>query len=584
MENEQHTPPAPPPFDDVGSGNNYQDNRKSFFGMASVAHAFNRFPLTFLSALLMLFVLEIAVITGDFNPGVITGCSLALNLTLAVYLLAEMFNWERKNLNIYQGIAIAVSVVFGVIMGLSSEADGWLVKSTLSLQAVSAAIILFPPLRGRIEGWRFSWTQIISALVCAIISFLIGIASGVLNYAAKSLLGMSPEVLTMILSVLFLLSVNLLILLCRTPDIGESELSRPDKSEKFLSIVGLYVFAPLLGLFMVILLSYLLILLSQMTIPRGTIGWSVTFWVCAVYCVMYALYPSHSRLPRWFKIVINKGLPAASIAFLVLMDLALIYRIMDYGLTPSRVYGLIFTLCGYGIFGKMLWNGIKKIWIVPAVYASAFFLTSFFPIANITELCKMTGRISDEYQLQEMNPDETDSDTYNKEEAEDMTDGADTILNAQTAPVIPDDTDSPDDTDHSEAMPPRKGYDSVDEFDHNTIILMSPPDLPVSIPAKADYVRGFSVSDYKYGAVDEHYVIDIQGYKAEIPVDSLCRLDGVARLKPFEIKCINSRDATMSIFFVEIIQKINASGEVTGVRVSSLNGYLFTRKKYIHKK
>ena len=196
----------------------------------------------------------------------------------------------------------------------------------------------------------------------------------------------------------------------------------------------------------------------------------------------------------------------------------------------------------------------------------------------------MTGRISDEYQLQEMNPDETDSDTYNKEEAEDMTDGADTILNAQTAPVIPDDTDSPDDTDHSEAMPPRKGYDSVDEFDHNTIILMSPPDLPVSIPAKADYVRGFSVSDYKYGAVDEHYVIDIQGYKAEIPVDSLCRLDGVARLKPFEIKCINSRDATMSIFFVEIIQKINASGEVTGVRVSSLNGYLFTRKKYIHKK
>lgn len=98
----------------------------------------------------------------------------------------------------------------------------------------------------------------------------------------------------------------------------------------------------------------------------------------------------------------------------------------------------------------------------------------------------------------------------------------------------------------------------------------------IDVPADMKRVRWF-VSRSSYPCpIGEHPEIDAYGFKARLPLDSLCSLSEEARFKPVVLPCTNSTKAVIVISYVNIVEADGGEGNI----VREVNGYLFTKKQY----
>lgn len=98
----------------------------------------------------------------------------------------------------------------------------------------------------------------------------------------------------------------------------------------------------------------------------------------------------------------------------------------------------------------------------------------------------------------------------------------------------------------------------------------------IDVPADMKRVRWF-VSRLSHPCpVGEHPEIDAFGFKARLPLDSLCSLHEEARFKPVVLPCTNSTKAVIVISYVNIVDADDGESKI----VREVNGYLFTKKQY----
>lgn len=114
---------------------------------------------------------------------------------------------------------------------------------------------------------------------------------------------------------------------------------------KFLKILGLYIFLPVLVLYIIILYFYLLKIVFLWELPNGWVTTLVSVLALGGFLTKYLLFPlSDNKIVRF----LNSYFALIILPLIVLMSVGLGRRISDYGLSINRIYVLIFNLWLYG--------------------------------------------------------------------------------------------------------------------------------------------------------------------------------------------------------------------------------------------
>ena len=115
---------------------------------------------------------------------------------------------------------------------------------------------------------------------------------------------------------------------------------------KFLKVLGLYVFLPVISIYLFILYMYLAKIILNWELPNGWVTTLVSVLALGGFLAKFLLFPISdnkivSFLNRYFSVLL--------FPLIILMSIGLARRISDYGISINRLYVLIFNLWLYGV-------------------------------------------------------------------------------------------------------------------------------------------------------------------------------------------------------------------------------------------
>lgn len=178
----------------------------------------------------------------------------------------------------------------------------------------------------------------------------------------------------------------------------DDELNKPDFLSQAVGFLGLYIFAPFLTLYALILVAYAVQIVIQQTYPEGTIGWMVIGFICVAGLNHLLLYPKFMRE----KPIVAKYLrfwPFLAIVPVIMLIIAIYIRVAAFGLTPERILllaGALWTslIVGVGIFNRL------DIRLLPALAALILLLVSFGPFnLEIWSIRDQLARFEQNYEI-----------------------------------------------------------------------------------------------------------------------------------------------------------------------------------------
>lgn len=110
--------------------------------------------------------------------------------------------------------------------------------------------------------------------------------------------------------------------------------------------LGKRVFLPVLLIYMVVLLVYLMKIVFQWELPNGTVTYMVSAMMIQLVVVWILIYPSlYQPEQKWEKWM--RFMPLVCLPLVVLMSIGLYRRFSDYGITISRVYAVALNVWFY---------------------------------------------------------------------------------------------------------------------------------------------------------------------------------------------------------------------------------------------
>lgn len=522
---EENMPVTPPPMPP-------ESRRKNIFDFVY------RFPATTLIVLLFICVCELMVLGDTFNSRVIQGFIMAAVWTMAIDLTAERCPAVAAHKTTAEFSAILISAIIPLLQELLKT--DWLDVAMIVITMAGWTLVFFQPRKRAGIEWDFTCGQINAYIMAGLVALLGCGIVGALTVSINTLLNFNPDrVFMAMLAIVVPATFTIIFLNFASRD---DHLSGTVK--RFYSGVGLYLLLPLLGIYTLIFLIYLLKLCVLAQIPKGTIGLSVIGWIALALSVQWSLMPVRRKHIRFLSLVTDRIIPWVALALLTLLAVALGYRIGQYGITARRAYVILFTLWGYAIFGRMLLKGIRHPAAVAYSLAGVMLLFSVFPYANLIQLCQR-----EEADEQMMNAIDR---RYDPED--------DVVVEEETAP-----------------LPQQKP-------DTRNIYLASAYDAAMSIPADVQLVRNFRYAPEVIFDADKPVTIDVDRFTADLPVDSLLALDDELPLKPITLPCTNCKGAYFIVNRVSMKEIYGINGNAGSVLVNSVEGLLFTQKVYIHKK
>ncbi|OIP84438.1 MAG: hypothetical protein AUK44_02630 [Porphyromonadaceae bacterium CG2_30_38_12] len=131
---------------------------------------------------------------------------------------------------------------------------------------------------------------------------------------------------------------------------------------KFLKILGLYVFLPVLSIYIVILYFYLFKIIASWELPNGWVTTLVSVLALGGFLAKFLLFPfSENKIVK----ILNRYFSLILFPLIVLMSVGLVRRIWDYGLSINRLYVLVFNLWLYGASIYLFFTQSKHLrWLV----------------------------------------------------------------------------------------------------------------------------------------------------------------------------------------------------------------------------
>ncbi len=348
--------------------------------------AWNRFPVTvvfiFLASVWTIFINHNVVDrdAGIFAP-ITYFTTVGILLTFAINIWCEFRGFSTK-IPIIVAILLLTADSIYIYFCEPSFNSAWSLSRTALVTALLVAT-LFVPVR-KSWAWNYTGYQLYNLAVCIIYFFIVLIAASIIFTSIHLLFLVNPYDFFTDILVVFGGIIPAIMFLARSPERSEpEEMEKNFKASGFQSGSAKYFLLPITLIYMAILYVYGINILFHWELPHGIVCWSVTGLTAFVFVTGFFLEGVRRTYPDdTITVKALRYLPVAMLPLLVLMSVAVLYRIGQYGLTVSRLYVLTFNIWAYCMMIYWYLRQPRTFNFAAISFAIVFVATSIFPYAN----------------------------------------------------------------------------------------------------------------------------------------------------------------------------------------------------------
>ena len=378
---------------------------KNAWGSAS------RFPLALLSAIIattisMYLVEHESLASEAFPLNLMVVAALGIPLFIVLTVFSERRKLTKTGTIILQavGVVLLAAYYFTLPAGFIEQP-----QQSIRFTVLTVALhflVAFLPFIGKdqiTEFWQYNKTLFLRFLISALYSAVMFIGLFIALAAADKLFAMEIKYERYFQLWIFLVGIfNTWCFLSGIPERDE-QLDQHVAFPRGLKVFVQFVLLPLVGVYSAILFAYELKIIIEWNLPKGWVSQLVLWYAVVGILSMLLLYPLRQLTEnRWIQRYITwffRGM----VPLLVMLFVAIIRRISDYGITEARYYVLAMSVgltivCVYFIVSR-----IKDIRIIPMVLFVIGIVSAFGPwSASDISLRSQQGRLDEmltEYQL-----------------------------------------------------------------------------------------------------------------------------------------------------------------------------------------
>ena len=362
-----------------------------------------RFPATFIFSVLMLAVCYWLTMKCPGNE--LNSCELQkgfvtyfIGMGMCISLFFELWKEEVENKKrawILYAVAIVVAAIdaFYLYHTVSAESTSKSFDSIfLARLAVFVAILCgtvcvsFLKNKNDVQLWNFSWRTCGAVIISLTISGILVGASALLIFGIDELFSADISSMWYLRSLLpFMVLLPVCLFLIRIPN--ENKHDDNLYGSKFYTGVTRYLFIPLTLCYLAVMYAYLFKILISWELPKGTVSWMVSVMMYGMIIVEVLLYHAVQQGVKSFECKMAKLFPWLMLPLLVLMSVAILRRVSDYGITTNRLYILLETFWFFVVCVYLIVNKNKRILWIPLTFCFLFLLSSAQPM-NFFQLTK----------------------------------------------------------------------------------------------------------------------------------------------------------------------------------------------------
>lgn len=365
----------------------------------SVKETVQRFPITCVFTVLLMILGYIIVANfGESHHSFALYSSHFLAVSILVSLFFELWREEVSNkgaINLAFGLAIVGVLVDTIVMSDAHFcAPVFLGRlSIFTAFIIGIVCVSFIKNKDDIQLWNFG-TKVFGAFFSS--AFITAVICGglaLLLFGVSELFSVKLEFefySNTLMPFMFLLPVYLF--LVRIPA-GAEKHNTDIQISKFISGVTRYLFIPLVSCYLLVLYVYLFKIIFTWDLPKGTVSWMVSIMMLGFVIVVALLYPMQKKDDKPFDKWVAKWFPWLMLPLIALMSVGICRRISDYGITPRRLYVLLFNVWFYAICIYLIITKSKRILWIPLSFCALFILSSAQPF----NFHKITGKYMHSY-------------------------------------------------------------------------------------------------------------------------------------------------------------------------------------------
>ncbi len=326
--------------------------------------------------------LNVSVINSQILEHLILSSSFGYLITVAAVLWSEFLN--RKSTWFQVAGAVMAVLMFIVWETAKYNSDSLFVGTMAVFTAATAMLFFVPCFKKPSLRLSHSYTDrvIANAIISAAVGWAMAIFIMILWGTISVLFRIDSYIAFQVLMVLFAALLPMTVFLCRMPSVGD-ESGVPGFSAPLAKNI---FFIPAL-IYMAVLYVYGIKILVEWELPKAPIVWMVTGIVAVVLLIIFGLqgYVADSRAKETNVKIARlalRWLPVALLPLLVLMSVAIFYRIGQYGITPSRLYVATFNIWAYGAVLYLVISRKAELSNLATTFAGIFLAVSVIPGFN----------------------------------------------------------------------------------------------------------------------------------------------------------------------------------------------------------
>ena len=312
--------------------------------------------------------------------------ALGLPLSVAFTLFAEERGWSASRAALLNACGVALLALFYLVWP-GPERKHEAIRY-FQLNAGLHLLVAFLPFLGQRETaafWQYNRRLFLGFLRAVVFSAVLYLGLVIALVALDKLFGVDvPTELYLRLHLIIAFVINTWIFLAEVPR-DLRELVDDTTYPRVLKVFAQYVLTPLVFIYLLLLLAYLVKIVAGGEWPSGWIGWLVTSVAIAGLLGFLLVHPLRDdpdeswirTYTRWLFV----GLIPAAVVLLV----AFWKRVLPYGLTEMRLLGVLLGLWLLAIAVSYTFrqdSGIKRI---PVTLAALLLLTLYGPL-SVTDI------------------------------------------------------------------------------------------------------------------------------------------------------------------------------------------------------
>lgn len=354
--------------------------------------AWLRFPVAVAWLALFAIGMLLALIRPEFlencknlGQSLMYGGGMGYFATTAVTLWCEFLGKPKNAAIIVASVLVAIDSVI-LYYAPAPLGDAAVVRRAALGTALVIACFFVPADRG--NAWHFAWSQFCNLAAAVLVGLACIFATMMIYGTVRALFEVDCENFISYGVTLGGLTLPALMILGRTvTQVQNNEDAVDFRLTSFGSGFFLYFLLPITVVYMAVLYVYGLDILFRWSLPKGVVTGVGTGLCAAVLVLLFFLEgvrrsnPTNTTVPK-----VLKWLPWLTLPVVLLMSVAIGYRISQYGFTAPRLYVLTFNIWCWAVFILLGLKENRNYGRVAQSFAIVFVATSILPWANFMTL------------------------------------------------------------------------------------------------------------------------------------------------------------------------------------------------------